>query len=467
MSTIRLALATLLLASPAFAQTTDDPFPRPIEAEAGVVRVNFTEFATIPDFDGEPARMMILVDEPGTRRMFVNDMRGPIFSISYDGSQVRPYLDVNASEWGVRVQSTGRERGVQSFVFHPQFNQPDTPGYGKLYTWSDSEDVESPAHFTAEGGERVAHHTVLHEWTTRNPEAAEYDGGAPRELARFAQPFANHNGGQLAFNPTAAPGSPDFGMLYVGNGDGGSGGDPLDLSQNLRSSFGKILRIDPLGSNSANGRYGIPADNPFVGRADALPEIYAYGARNPQRFSWDPRNGNLFMADIGQNIVEKVTLVPAGANLGWKAWEGSFRFISAQAVSLEDPRSDPSVTYPVVEYDQTDPLLLRSSAVTGVFVYRSEEIPQLRDLLLFGDMPSGEVFYVSADNLPRGGQDAIRRVLFNTSDGTRTFLQLVQAKNEQQGREPAPRADMRFGYGPDGQLLLINKYDGIVRLLVP
>ena len=180
---------------------------------------------------------------------------------------------------------------------------------------------------------------MLLEWTAKNPAAATYDGGAPRELMRFEQPFGNHNGGQLSFNPLAAPSSADFGLLYIGFADGGSGGDPLNMAQNLSSAFGKILRIDPLGKNSANGKYGIPADNPFVNDNDpnTLGEIYAFGVRNPQRFAWDSQNGNLFVADIGQNIVEEISLVTTGANLGWNKWEGSYGFISRAGGQPREP----------------------------------------------------------------------------------------------------------------------------------
>ena len=286
MQVTRFIVAIVLMGCPAGAQTTDDPFPRPIASTEGVILVDFVELASIPDVAGEPARMMLLVDEPGTDRMFVNDMRGPVYSVSYDGGTVTEYLDINDRAWGVGVHSRGSERGFQSFVFHPQFSESGAPGFGKLYTWTDTDNTDPAPDFTPAGG-NDAHDTVLHEWTARNPAAPRYDGGAPRELARFQQPFGNHNGGQLAFNPGASPEEADFGMLYVGVADGGSGGDPLDLSQNLSSGFGKIFRLDPLGSNSANGKYGIPADNPFAGDGDdrTLAEIYAYGLRNPQRFA--------------------------------------------------------------------------------------------------------------------------------------------------------------------------------------
>lgn len=464
----RVLLGVLLIASCASAQTTNDPFSSPIPATDGVIRVSFAEFAVIPDMDGQAARMMLLADEPGTRRLFVNDMRGPLYSVSYDGRTVAQYIDINAAAWGVNVNSMGNERGFQSFAFHPQFNQPGTPGYGKFYTLTDTSRTEPPSDFTSGGGNNT-HDSVLLEWTAKNPAAATYDGGAPRELLRIEQPFANHNCGQLAFNPLARPGTPDFGLLYMGFADGGSGGDPLDLAQNLGSIFGKLLRIDPLGKSSTNGKYGIPASNPFAGDNDprTLGEIYAYGLRNPQRFAWDPANGNLFLADIGQNIVEEVDLVTAGANLGWNDWEGSFAFISRQEVSLANRRGDTKVTYPIVEYGQPDPLLQNSSAVTLGYVYRGTAIPQLRNLLIFGDNPSGEIFYVNADMPPSGGQDPIRRILFNHTGSARTLLELIREKNAAQGKTPATRADLRFGQGPDGQILVLNKRDGVIRLLVP
>ena len=222
----------------------------------------------------------------------------------------------------------------------------------------------------------------------------------------------------------------------MGVADGGSGGDPLKLAQNLGSVFGKIFRIDPLGTNSTNKKYGIPAANPMLETAGALPEIYAYGVRNPQRFNWDSRNGTMYLADIGQNIVEELSIVTAGANLGWSDWEGSYRFISRNEVGLDKPRSDPKVTYPVAEYGQLDPLLQGSSAATGVVVYR-------------------------------GGQDPIRRVLLNHNGAAKTFLEVIKEKNTAQGKPVAARADLRFGTGPDNQVFLLNKRDGIVRLLVP
>ncbi|MSR19558.1 MAG: hypothetical protein EXR91_01065 [Gemmatimonadetes bacterium] len=462
--TIRRALLAFAALTSPFAaslsaQTTNDPFPDPIGDDWAPLVVDYTEFATIPGVGGAAPRMTNVTDEPGTRRIFVNDMVGPITSMSYDGRTVTPYVNTDDPRWGFRVQSQGSERGLQSFAFHPQFGQQGAPGYGKFYTWVDVVDTAPPADFTPLGGGDT-HDTVLLEWTARSAAAATYDGGPPRELMRLQQPYPNHNAGQLSFHPTAAPGSPDFGKLYVGVADGGSGGDPHNMAQNLGSIFGKILRIDPLASNSRNGKYGIPADNPFVSRSGALGEIYAYGVRNPQKFAWDPTNGNFFMSDIGQNTVEELTLVPRGANLGWNVWEGSYRYVGRDGVDMSNPRGDASVTFPVAEYAQPDSLLLGQSAAVGLAVYRANRVAAISNMVIWGDNPTGEVFATPADNLPSGGQASIRRVLFSDEGQAKTLLQLIQ-----KDVPSATNADLRLGLGPEGAVFVLNKADGIVRRL--
>ena len=456
-------LAALLAASNGFAQVTN-PYVTGIRPD-DAVRVDYREFATLPDIDGVAARMMLLVQEPGTRNVFVNDMRGPLYRVSPDGSNVTLYVNIDDPQWSRDVQSQGRERGFQSFAFHPQFNERGKPGYGKFFTWSDVTDKEPVPDYTP-SGEGDSHDMVLLEWTAKDPSAATYDGDAPREMLRVQHPFGNHNGGLLAFNPLVRPGHSDFGMLYIGSADGGSGGDPMNMAQNLGSVFGKILRIDPLGKNSRNGKYGIPGDNPFLKNQSALGEIYAVGVRNPQRFAWDPANGRMYVADIGQNTVEELSPVPPGGNLGWNVWEASFKF-GRGGVDTTAARSDATMTYPIAEYDHTDSILINRAAVTGVIVYRNGPITQLRGRILFGDMPSGEVLHVSADDARAAGQDHIRRVLFNDKGEAKTYLQLIREKNAQQGKNPASRADLRFGTGPDDQVFLLNKADGVIRVLVP
>jgi hypothetical protein len=427
--------------------------------------VGVAEFARIPDLAGSPARATHLVSEPATRRIFVVDMRGPLYAMGPDGGSVTEYVDLD--DW-VGVEAGGRERGVQSFAFHPHFGTSGEAGYGRFYVWTDTDET-GPSPDFAPSSDDDSHDTVLLEFTASDPNAASYDGGAPRELMRFQQPYGNHNGGQIAFNPLAEPGDEDFGLLYVGIADGGSGGDPLGMAQDRTSGFGKIFRIDPLGSSSANGAYGIPRSNPFAngGEGGTLGEIWAYGLRNPQRFAWDPATGRLFVTDIGQNTVEEVNVVTRGANLGWNDWEGSFRYAGRAGVALASPRSGDGVTFPVAEYDHADPLLGSRAASTGVIVYRRDDIGALRDRVLWGDLPSGEIFHFPADELPGGGQDALGRVLLDDGGGARTLLELVQAENLRQGRDAATRVDLRIGAGLSGEVHLLNKHDGVIRVLRP
>ena len=444
-----------------------NPFETPIEATRDAITVNVAEFATIPNAGDDWPRLMTLVDEPGSRRLFVSTMQGMLYSVSYDGRTVTPYLNVTDTQWGHPVEPRGNERGLQSIAFHPQFAQSGAPGYGRFYTWFDTTTSTTAAADFTPLGDGHTHDTVLLEWTARNATSPRYDGDAPRPVFRAVQPFANHNAGHLAFNPLARLNTPEFGLLYIGVADGGSGGDPYNHAQNLASGFGKILRIDPLGRNSRNRQYGIPADNPFAndGKDDTLGEIYAYGLRNPQRFSWDARTGTMYVADIGQNVVEEISPVTRGANLGWNRWEGSYRHANRR-IEMTSPRSEAGLTWPIAEFDHTDPLLGRS-AVTGVYVMREGAVPALRNKVIFGDNPSGEIFYVDADRIPDGGQAPLRRVLLNDGGTGTTLLQIIRARNAATGKPAAPRADLRMGMDGQGRLFLLNKRDGVIRVVVP
>lgn len=458
-----LTALTCLLAVPAMAQEINNPFPEPIEAEQGVIVVDVVEHAELPDVHDMPAQMRTLRHEPGTDRVFVSNQVGRIYDVADDGT-VSEYLDVDAEQWGVDVNRSWREVGLQSFALHPQFAEQGSEGYGRLYVWVDTNNTAPRPDAQTDGD--VAHHTVLLEFTASDATAPRYDGGAPREVARFTQPFANHNGGDLAFNPLATPGSADYGALYIGVGDGGSGGDPLEVGQDMISAHGKILRVDPLGNNGLNGEYGVPDDNPFVGQPGVVQEIFALGVRNPQHFAWDSETGQMFVSDIGQNTVEEVSAVNAGDNLGWNIWEGSFRYVGRTGVDADAYRSDPDMVYPVAEYDQVDPLLGDGVAVTGLVVARDTNIAALNGRILFGDLPRGEIFHFSADDLPEGGQDSLRRVLLDAGDGAERLLDIVRDKREQQGRDSADRVDLRIAEA-DGEIYLLNKYDGVLRRLVP
>jgi hypothetical protein len=190
----------ILVVTAGFAQRTSDPFPEPIPATDQVITVKFVEFATIPDFVGAPAvprgggeavapapappRIMTMLYEAGSRRYFASDMNGKLFAISSDGKTITPYLDLTAPAWKVDVQAQGTERGLQSFAFHPQFNQAGARGFGKFYTYTDTSNMNVPGDFKPAIAART-HDIIVLEWTAKTPTAATYDGGTPRELIRI------------------------------------------------------------------------------------------------------------------------------------------------------------------------------------------------------------------------------------------------------------------------------------------
>ena len=466
----------LSLPLPLLAETRD-PYPEPNAQQVIVVGVE--DFAMLPNYAGKPAQMKSVISKPCSTNLIVNDMSGMLYQINPSGS-VTSYLEVADPGWGTGFGESWREVGIQSVALHPEFSQVGKPGYGKLYTWMDAAIGDSLADYPSAADE-PHHHSVLFEWTATDAHSAEYDGGMPEEILRIAQPFPNHNASAMAFNPLSSPGDRDYGLLYLAVGDGGGAGDQYNASQNLSLAQGKILLIDPLGNDSANGNYGIPSDNPFIGRPDVLPEIYAYGVRNVQQFAWDSETGALMVSDIGQAAVEEISLVAAGDNLGWNNWEGSFSFGgNPEGKSWRDilggvdetqVRSDPAIRYPIAEYDHTDPLRPSGptgSAVSGLAVVRDSGIAELEGYIIFGDLVSGEVFAVPADKQHLyNGQSENRRVLFDDGSGdTKTLLQIVQETYSERGLEPPFRMDLRFASGADNQVYLLNKYDGIIRRIV-
>ena len=516
-------LAACLVQLPPAVPFSRDAFPDHV-ADAEPLLVNVSEFAHLPDFNGKPPRIQNLVDVPGAGRLIASTAAGLLYAVDYDGARTSPYLDIGHDQSGVMLlmkPAPARGVGLDGVAFHPHFAAAGTPGFGRFYTLLEVSDTGPPADFTPGRGGHDLFDTVLLEWTARDPTAWAYDGGPPRELLRVEQPYAGRNGGAISFRSGAVPSAPDYGLLYVALGDGGGArgvGDPMGLAQDLGKVYGKLLRIDPLGSNSANGRYGIPLDNPFAGdgREDTLGEIWAYGMRNPNSFGWDALNGKLYVADMGAATAEEINVVSAGDNLGWSVWEGSYRVVrrrhwhrslarrfarawswatrSATGAELlsdnglgvaragapspgPSPSKDARATFPVVGYDRHDPLFLQSGeliAVTGVVVCRDCNVPQLNGKVLFGDLPSGALMYFPADGvLPSGGPESIRQVLLVEGAGDdgakgagKTLMKLVQETRVAQGRERlGDRVDLRFGTSASGDVFLLNKRDGVIRRL--
>jgi hypothetical protein len=269
---------------------------------------------------------------------------------------------------------------------------------------------------------------------------------------------------QIGFDPNAATGSSEHGLLYIAVGDGGPFGRAVDPAhrQDLENPYGSLLRIDPLGTSTAkhptNGAYGIPDGNPFAGNTHGnLEEIYAYGFRNPHRFSWDAGGDHeLLLSDIGQNNIEEINLIEAGANYGWSEREGTFAFDHANPAILQPlPDDDATLgyTYPVAQYDHDE-----GAAVVGGFVYRGTLLPELQGKYIFGDLVNGRVFVVDVDDLVQGSQAQVEELTLLRDGAPTTLLALL-------GNDF--RADLRFGLDESGEIYLLTKRDGMVRMLVP
>ena len=306
----------------------------------------------VPVASGFVQPLGIVAAGDGSDRLFVVEQRGTVVAVAPDGATTR-WLDLQA-----RTRAQG-ERGLLGVAFHPDFATN-----GRVFVhYTDLNGGTALAELTAErGAERV-------------------DPASEVVLYTLDQPYGNHNGGQVAFGPD--------GMLYLALGDGGSGGDPLGAGQDLGTPLGALLRFDV--DAGLPGTLAIPADNPFVDVAGARPEIWAYGLRNPWRFSFDPRTGDLWIADVGQNAVEEVNLLragaPAGANFGWRVVEGDRCYDPPQGCDLD------RFVAPVATYTHASGW---GRSITGGVVPYGDAAPSLAGRYVFGDFVSGRLFVLDA-----------------------------------------------------------------------
>ena len=464
------ATLTLLPAS-GLAGGQPEPLADPIPAEIrkGDLVLGAEEFVRVPRTSDSSegggtnpayARLQFMVPVgDGSGRLVLNDLRGPLYLTDETGRTPTVFMDLRTRDVGFDDSMFPNETGVVSVAFHPQFGEAGTAGFGKFYTAYSATSASGVADYLEDAAE--SHESVIREWTASDPSADVFSGSS-REVFRIGQFAPNHNIGTIAFNPHAAPGTPDYGLLYVCLGDGGAAHDPQDFGQSLAVPQGGIMRIDPLGGNGGKG-YGIPEDNPFVGRPGVAPEIWAYGLRHPQGFSWDT-DGRMFIGDIGQNQVEEVNLGRAGANYGWRLREGTFA--SGYAVGrgpgplypLPSP-DDGDFVYPVAQYDHDE-----GNAIGGGFVYRGQAIPELRGKFVFAEFPRGRLLAIDADGLDPDGLATITEVRL-VLDGREQNLVDVAGFPNTYG--PGNRVDLRLGTDSAGELYLLTKGDGAVRKLVP
>ena len=463
-------MAALVLAAcaPANAQdAVEDPLPAPIvKGDLAVAAVPFvraprtTDQARPAATNSAYARIQYLLPVPdGSGRLAFNDVRGMLYLTDAAGSTPTLFLDHRMQDVDFYSHAFPNEAGLLGFAFHPQFGMAGTPGYGKFYTGFSASGRSGVADYAEEAGN--AQESVVREWTVANP-AANAFAGTSREVLRIGQFAANHNIGTIAFNPAAAPGSADYGLLYICYGDGGGAHDPRDNGQKLATPLGAIARIDPLGGG-AERAYGIPADNPLVGRRNAAPEIWAYGLRHPQQFSWDV-DGRMFIGDIGQDFIEEVNIGVAGGNYGWRLREG--RFATAHAVDASafgpvypPPETDPEpFIYPVAQYDHDE-----GFAIGGGFVYRADGIAALRGKYVFTEMPRGRLFAIDAAN-PEA--DDIEEVRIFIDGVERDLVDVAGFPDTYHVPEYRMRVDARLGIDAEGELYLLTKGDGWIRKLI-
>ena len=454
-----IGLVALVASSPAGSQ------PLPETIVPGELSAPLSDFATIPASSAERplARLNLLGHAgDGSGRLFVNDMRGIIHVI--ENGKIETFLDAQSALQG-SLLTNSLQLGVSTFAFHPDYSVPEAAGEGKFYTVTSQTSASGIADYVHPGGDS-GRHSVLTEWIVDASDRDRIDPTSAREILRIALTSTDHTMAQVAFNPNAEPGGADYGMLYIAVGDGagyfaqfGEEINPFRTAQDLTNPFGSILRIDPLGSSSAerptNGAYGIPADNPFADAVDAtLKEIWAYGLRNPHRFSWDTGgSGKMIISDIGQANIEELNIGFPGANFGWSQREGTFavdHFNENAALPLPADDAIFGYTYPVAQYDHDE-----GFAIIGGFVYRGSELRSLLGKYFFGDN-NGRIFYVDVDDLVEGSQATIHELTLVYEGTEQSLLEIID--------EPQ-RADLRFGIDEQQELYVLTKRDGEVRRL--
>lgn len=383
----------------------------------------------------------------GNGILFVNDQGGVLYRIH----QGRPetFLDLRTEIKNFSV-GPGIATGFGSFDFHPDFLNN-----GLMYITHAEKFNGQAADYTVHDSLKAPVQWVLSEWKMDNVDQKQFKG-TRRELLRLHAPHFGHGAQEIAFVPGLNKRHPDYGKLYIGFGDGGSNiiGRP-ELGHNLKSFLGTIMRIDPRGTNSANGKYGIPADNPFLQLNDGLilKEIWAYGFRNPHRVSWDPLHGNrMIVTDIGESNIEEINIVEKGGDYGWPLREGVFGIETSKdlkTVFKVKPGDRNLFKQPFIQYDHLD-----GFAVSGGYVYDGK-LETLRGKYFFGDIVNGKLFFAKLDeNL---SDSSIYSIAIIRNNKETTLSEMSQTK----------RLHLRIAYDRFSQeLFVITKSDGMIRRVV-
>jgi CubicO group peptidase (beta-lactamase class C family) len=302
----------------------------------------------------------ILVTHPGdgSNRLFIPSQLGTIYVLPNDQNVEEPqvFLDIAG-----RVEYIDREneKGFLGMAVHPKFKEN-----GEFFVYYTPKDTKP-------------HSTVVSRFKVSKDDPNKADPASEERLLEVEHPFWNHKGGTIVFGPD--------GYLYIAIGDGGKGGDPYGNGQNLNTHLGKILRID-VDRKDEGKKYAVPNDNPFVGKAETKPEIWAYGLRNPWRIAFDKKTGTLWCADVGQDIWEEIDLITKGGNYGWNVREGVHKF-GANGVEPND-----AIIEPIWDYHHNT-----GKSITGGHVYRGKQLPQLDGCYVYADYVSGKLWALKYD----------------------------------------------------------------------
>ena len=464
-------------------------------------------YATLPAGFND---MISLTTRPGDTRMYVTTQEGTIFVInenSSGGTSASPWFNVAAGIDAATDRSLFGESGhdgLQSVAFHPEFINPASPGYGKIYTTLMETRPASVAGHNYLGDSSSGNgqrDSVLLEWTYSH-ETGQVDPSLYRELFRARLPNADHMIKQAKFNQYAKPGDEDYGLLYLTHGDSSSQQSTEDRPQHLDNISGKMLRINPLESGSAP--YSIPTSNPFYGDSDpaVLEEIYAYGMRNPHNFSFnrDAEGGvHILVGDIGRANIEEVNLVVKGGNFGWTEREGTFLHLQnpdntlnsgyyAGVSAIPDDEADLGLgyIYPVAQFDHntnadSTPVDQPYSgmAISSSFVIRNGSDPDLQNQFVFANFAyaDGNVYHTDFDEM-LGAKTTLEpgdlpgdltqaelhrlRLSLDHDNNPNTPPQLYDEFTHLLG---SGRSDTRYGEGISGEMYISNKFNNIVYLV--
>jgi len=419
---------------PISGDTTSNLIPEKIQ-DSGI-RLELEFFAQLPASDSVPAlaKMTKMEPIPSTKRLMINDQRIGLYElVGQKPVLYLPLLDYRPD----MVSKPGWATGVGSFAFHPDFESN-----GLFYTSHTEPGGTQKSDFGYTDSLSVFMQWVLTEWKADDPSAAIFKG-TNREVLRIDNASQAHGMQELTFNPNSKKADEDYGLLYIGYGDGGTAEKRFAAISNHKGAgiYSSILRIDPAGKDGVNGQYGIPKINPFAGVPDKTGEIIAYGFRNPNRIFWDEK-GVLYATDIGQHSIEEINRIEEGKFYGWPIREGTFSinpfgsFRALYPLSAEDEKF--GVTYPLIQLEHDETV-----AVIGGYIMPSGP---LKERFVFGDIPSGRLFFADlSETRP------VAKTWGVTFDGKEVSLQTLVNHD---------RVDLKFGIDTEKNVYIMSKTEG-------